>query len=102
MASSCRLALKSLTPKSFFSSCCHGSMLKSLLPLQSSRRYYAKSASSEAKAKETQLDDDDDVVVSSGISRPLSEILQQLNKKVPDSLVKVRVEDGFSSKYIPW
>lgn len=45
---------------------------------------------------------EDDVVPTSGISRPLSEILKQLNKKVPDSLVKLRVEDGFSIKYIPW
>lgn len=72
--------------------------------LQSSSRSYAKSASSyfEAKAKETHVDDDEGVAVSSGISKPLSEILQQLNKKVPDSLVKVRVEDGCTSKYIPW
>ncbi|KAH7519767.1 DNA repair RAD52-like protein 1, mitochondrial [Ziziphus jujuba] len=107
MASSCGLAMKSLATKSLSSSSCHGgSMLKSLVLLQSSSRSYAKSAtsdsSSEAKAKETQLDDDNDVAVGSGISRPLSEILRQLNKKVPDSLVKVRIEDGFSSKYIPW
>ncbi|KAK7263823.1 hypothetical protein RJT34_31420 [Clitoria ternatea] len=39
----------------------------------------------------------------SGICRPLSEILKEVNKKVPDSLVKTRLEkDGFSVRYIPW
>ncbi|OIT34968.1 PREDICTED: DNA repair RAD52-like protein 1, mitochondrial [Nicotiana attenuata] len=42
-------------------------------------------------------------VPTSGISRPLSEILKELNKKVPDSLIKFRHEpNGFSLKYIPW
>ncbi|TKY68039.1 hypothetical protein E2542_SST10936 [Spatholobus suberectus] len=42
-------------------------------------------------------------VPSSGICRPLSEILKELNKKVPDSLVKTRLEnDGFPIRYIPW
>ncbi|KAK6257796.1 hypothetical protein QUC31_001255 [Theobroma cacao] len=44
----------------------------------------------------------DDAIPTAGISRPLSEILKELNKKVPDSLVKLRIEDGFSIKYIPW
>ncbi|KAF3440943.1 hypothetical protein FNV43_RR19229 [Rhamnella rubrinervis] len=106
MASRCGLASKSLATKIFSSSSGCGSSMKSIIFSQRSSRSCAKSASSasfssEARAKETQPDDDD-VAVSSGISRPLSEILQQLNKKVPDSLVKVRVEDGFSSKYIPW
>ncbi|XP_020214844.1 DNA repair RAD52-like protein 1, mitochondrial [Cajanus cajan] len=41
---------------------------------------------------------------SSGICRPLSEILKELNKKVPDSLIKTRLEktDGFPIRYIPW
>lgn len=44
-----------------------------------------------------------DVPPSSGICRPLSEILKELNKKVPDSLVKTRLEkDGFPIRYIPW
>ncbi|PNX93000.1 cobalt ion binding protein [Trifolium pratense] len=44
----------------------------------------------------------DDVPIS-GICRPLSEILKELNKKVPDSLVKTRIEkDGFPIRYIPW
>ncbi|KAL3528170.1 hypothetical protein ACH5RR_012826 [Cinchona calisaya] len=42
-------------------------------------------------------------VPTSGISRPLSEILKELNKKVPDSLISARTEpNGFSVKYIPW
>ncbi|KAI4320126.1 hypothetical protein MLD38_033637 [Melastoma candidum] len=46
--------------------------------------------------------EDDDPVPTSGISRPLSHILKELNKKVPDSLVRTRLDDGFSVKYIPW
>ncbi|KAL5704465.1 hypothetical protein ACHQM5_022891 [Ranunculus cassubicifolius] len=41
-------------------------------------------------------------IPTSGISRPLKEILKELNKKVPDSVTKLRTEDGFTSKYIPW
>ncbi|XP_023763211.1 DNA repair RAD52-like protein 1, mitochondrial [Lactuca sativa] len=45
----------------------------------------------------------DDDFPTSGISRPISEILKELNKKVPDSLIRARVEaNGFSIKYIPW
>ena len=45
----------------------------------------------------------EDVAPSSGICRPLSEILKELNKKVPDTFVKTRVEsDGFAIRYIPW
>ncbi|KAF5946709.1 hypothetical protein HYC85_016937 [Camellia sinensis] len=48
-------------------------------------------------------EDLEDLVSTSGISRPLSEILKELNKKVPDSLIRVRTEsDGFPVKYIPW
>lgn len=45
---------------------------------------------------------EDEFAMSEGISRPLSEILKQLNKRVPDSLVRVRSEDGFNMKYVPW
>uniref|UniRef100_A0A1J3HIG1 DNA repair RAD52-like protein 1, mitochondrial n=1 Tax=Noccaea caerulescens TaxID=107243 RepID=A0A1J3HIG1_NOCCA len=41
-------------------------------------------------------------VPTSGISRPLAEILKELNKKVPDTVIKTRLEDGCSIKYIPW
>ncbi|KAF8716479.1 hypothetical protein HU200_026302 [Digitaria exilis] len=38
-----------------------------------------------------------------GISKPLAEVLKELGKRVPDSLVKTRIEDnGFAIKYIPW
>jgi hypothetical protein len=38
-----------------------------------------------------------------GISKPLAEVLRELGKRVPESLVKTRVEDdGFAIKYIPW
>ncbi|GAB4861171.1 hypothetical protein Ancab_036328 [Ancistrocladus abbreviatus] len=41
-------------------------------------------------------------VPTEGISLPLSEILKQLNKRIPDSLIRVRNEGGFPIKYIPW
>ncbi|KAJ4952562.1 hypothetical protein NE237_029394 [Protea cynaroides] len=47
---------------------------------------------------ETEVSD----VPTSGISRPLSEILRELNKRVPDSLIRVRMESGFNAKYVPW
>ncbi|KQK10861.1 DNA repair RAD52-like protein 1, mitochondrial [Brachypodium distachyon] len=38
-----------------------------------------------------------------GISKPLADVLRELGKRVPDSLVKTRLEDnGFALKYIPW
>ncbi|KAK9270228.1 hypothetical protein L1049_011908 [Liquidambar formosana] len=77
--------------------------------LQVSYRSYAKTTSSSSQervvvpeAEPGRLGDDDDVVPTSGISRPLSEILKELNKRVPDSLVRARMEDGFSIKYVPW
>lgn len=90
------------------------SALRSLWTAVGRRRSYAKVASSssyaaegrrEKKQVEAEAEEGVDVgefAVSSGISRPLSEILKQLNKKVPDSLVKTRSENGFTSKYIPW
>ncbi|TYH83443.1 hypothetical protein ES332_D02G132500v1 [Gossypium tomentosum] len=50
----------------------------------------------------TKSDDDDDAIPTAEISRPLADILKELNKKVPDSLVRLRTEDGFNIKYIPW
>ncbi|KAJ9535051.1 hypothetical protein OSB04_un001878, partial [Centaurea solstitialis] len=56
----------------------------------------------DGRAPSPPLPSDDDVPTS-GISRPLSEILKELNKKVPDSLIRARAEpNGFSIKYIPW
>jgi len=66
---------------------------------QWNRRYSKLSyrAASESEKME------EEEVPSSGISRPLSEILKELNKKVPDSVVKTRLEkDGFPIRYIPW
>ncbi|KAK4256386.1 hypothetical protein QN277_009260 [Acacia crassicarpa] len=76
---------------------------KSVLPLVFWRSY-SKSSSSTTYAAAANSDEDvADAVPTSGISRPLSEVLKELNKKVPDSLVKTRVEqDGFPIKYIPW
>ncbi|XP_068648870.1 DNA repair RAD52-like protein 1, mitochondrial [Aristolochia californica] len=41
-------------------------------------------------------------VRTSGINRSLSEVLKELSRKVPETLIKTRVEDGFSIKYVPW
>ncbi|XP_050215122.1 DNA repair RAD52-like protein 1, mitochondrial isoform X2 [Mercurialis annua] len=64
---------------------------------QLSQLVLSKHSSSSSPFGET-----DDIPTSSGISRPLAEILKQLNKKVPDSLVRQRIDDGFSTKYMPW
>ena len=45
---------------------------------------------------------DEEEVPTSGICRPLSEILRELNKKVPDSLIRTRVENGVATRHIPW
>lgn len=82
-----------------WSSLSSSSPLKALL--RSPYRSYAK-ASSEKVREERVVVAEDDAVPTSGISRPLSEILKELNKRVPDSLISVRVEDGFSVKYVPW
>lgn len=38
-----------------------------------------------------------------GISKSLADVLRELGKRVPEALVKTRVEDdGFAIKYIPW
>lgn len=67
------------------------------------RRFSSKpSYSSSAKTKQTNLGMDEDVPTA-GISRPLSDILKDLNKKVPESLLKARSEpSGFSLRYVPW
>ncbi|ONK56736.1 uncharacterized protein A4U43_C10F12220 [Asparagus officinalis] len=46
--------------------------------------------------------EEEEEIPTSGICKPLSEILKELSKKVPDSFIKVRNEDGFTSKYVPW
>ncbi|XP_051124385.1 DNA repair RAD52-like protein 1, mitochondrial [Andrographis paniculata] len=46
---------------------------------------------------------EDDAVPISGTSRPLSHILKELNKRVPETLLKHRPEPaGSSVKYMPW
>ncbi|KAL3675157.1 hypothetical protein R1sor_025105 [Riccia sorocarpa] len=39
---------------------------------------------------------------SSFITRPLAEILRDMNKRVPDKVLKVRMDEGVPLKYIPW
>ncbi|XP_042477409.1 DNA repair RAD52-like protein 1, mitochondrial [Macadamia integrifolia] len=73
-----------------------------------SSHFYSK-VSSSAKEKEKEervvvpeVEPEVSDVPTSGISRPLWEILRELNKRVPDTLVRVRMEDGFAAKYVPW
>ncbi|KAJ8759530.1 hypothetical protein K2173_007147 [Erythroxylum novogranatense] len=73
-----------------------------------SRTYSSRSSYSAAfggrdkDGEKNSHNDDDEVIPTSGLCRPLSEILKELNKKVPDSLIRQRVEDGFSVRYVPW
>ncbi|XP_072965127.1 DNA repair RAD52-like protein 1, mitochondrial [Typha angustifolia] len=85
-------------------------LLRSALPqntlasLTACRSYATKPSPSkprESQAVESEPSEDEEDPTS-GISRPLSDILKELGKKVPDSLVKTRVEGGFTMKYIPW
>lgn len=36
------------------------------------------------------------------VTRPLAEILRDLNKRVPDKVLKTRNDEGVMLKYIPW
>jgi len=36
------------------------------------------------------------------ITRPLAEILRDMNKRVPDKVLKTRSDEGVVLKYIPW
>ena len=83
------------------------SLLKSLLCRPPRSSYSTAKRSSNSSFKETHdvvAEAEEEVEAAScGISRPLSEILKELNKRVPDSLVKVlRSENDFSIKYVPW
>ncbi|XP_062158714.1 uncharacterized protein LOC133866188 [Alnus glutinosa] len=73
-----------------------------LLLLQTQSPYKSRYLSSSSISNQVVEAEDDVAIASSGISLPLSEILKELNKKVPDSLFKVHQEDGFSMTYIPW
>jgi hypothetical protein len=45
--------------------------------------------------------DSEVVALTENIGKPLAEVLKELGKRVPDSLVKTRIEDdGFTIKYI--
>eukprot|EP01018_Ginkgo_biloba_P023887 Gb_08811 [translate_table: standard] len=44
----------------------------------------------------------DNLPASSCITRPLVEILRDLNKRVPDKVIKLKQEGGVENKYIPW
>lgn len=68
----------------------------------SSKPSYSSSAKEHRQETNLGGDDDDAAVPTAGISRPLSEVLKDLNKKVPESLIKSRVEEDFSIRYIPW
>ncbi|KAJ8629497.1 hypothetical protein MRB53_022820 [Persea americana] len=65
-------------------------------------RSYSTKVSARGKIPEAVIEEDESEIPTSGICRPLSEILKELNRKVPDSFIKVRSEDGFSIKYVPW
>ncbi|KAF2310852.1 hypothetical protein GH714_017633 [Hevea brasiliensis] len=71
-----------------------------LLKLSYSSNPYSSFSSFGETERPTETESND--VLTSGISRPLSEVLKELNKRVPDSVVRERREDGFSVKYIPW
>uniref|UniRef100_A0A2P2IQJ5 Uncharacterized protein LOC105111291 n=1 Tax=Rhizophora mucronata TaxID=61149 RepID=A0A2P2IQJ5_RHIMU len=81
---------------------------KSLSLFQSSASPYTRSYSSRSsttfqeREKVGEDKEEEDVIPTSGLGRPLSEIIKELNKKVPDSLVRQRVEDGFTARYVPW
>eukprot|EP00249_Psilotum_nudum_P012518 c23828_g1_i1 orf=192-779(-) len=44
----------------------------------------------------------ENIPLSSCITRPLAEILRDLNKRVPDKVLKTEIEDGVARKFIPW
>ncbi|KAL1555734.1 DNA repair RAD52-like protein 1, mitochondrial isoform X1 [Salvia divinorum] len=69
----------------------------------SSKPHYSSSSKSQRQDSNFGTDADADAVPTAGISKPLSEILKDLNKKVPESLLKSRTEpSGFSIRYVPW
>ncbi|KAI3982806.1 hypothetical protein MKX01_010289 [Papaver californicum] len=97
--------MKSLLKTSSLSSL--SSSLRSVISISS--RSYTKVSAKEKYQKESKKEEivpvfESDVsdTLSSGISKPLSEILKELSKRVPDSLIKTRSEKGFTMKYIPW
>ena len=82
-----------------------------LAPTPRLARPFAAKARASRRPQEPELPSEDDndfaggevAAPTEGIGRPLAEVLKELRKRVPDSLVKTRVEDnGFAIKYIPW
>lgn len=70
---------------------------------KSRREDFSGSVNDAADHNQAEEYGDSEDVPTSGICRPLSDILKELNKKVPDSLISLRTEaNGFSIKYIPW
>ncbi|KAL8485744.1 hypothetical protein ACS0TY_027871 [Phlomoides rotata] len=64
---------------------------------------YSSSSCNKLQREETDFGTQDDAVPTSGLGRPLSDVLKDLSKKVPEPLIRVLKEtDGFSAKYIPW
>ncbi|XP_058097543.1 DNA repair RAD52-like protein 1, mitochondrial isoform X1 [Magnolia sinica] len=91
--------------KPFFKSSSSLSALSSRVCYSISRSYARSSVSKEKEVEKENFSEsasEASEIPTSGISRPLSEILKELNRKVPDAFIKVRVEDGFSMKYVPW
>lgn len=64
-------------------------------PAWATRRLQHSDAPGEADSEASEIP-------SSTISRPLADILRELNRRVPDRLVKIRVEEGFTNRYVPW
>ncbi|GFQ05789.1 hypothetical protein PHJA_002723000 [Phtheirospermum japonicum] len=70
----------------------------------SAKPYYSArySTSSYGPKLHREIGVEDEEVPSSGISRPLSHILKDLSKKVPQSLIRLHAESSPPAKYIPW
>ncbi|KAI3831211.1 hypothetical protein MKX03_033997 [Papaver bracteatum] len=97
--------MKSLLKTSSSSSL--SSSLRSVIYIPS--RSYARVSAKEKFQKESEKEEivpvfESDVsdTPASGISKPLSEILKELSKRIPDALIKTRSEKGFTMRYIPW
>lgn len=70
---------------------------------KSSKKFVEDDADAAAVGAYGKQSGEDVAVSTSGICRPLSEILKELNKKVPDSLISARAEpNGSSVRFIPW
>ncbi|KAJ3707749.1 hypothetical protein LUZ61_011454 [Rhynchospora tenuis] len=79
-------------------------LLSSLARSRSVAPRYAVSLSYSTKPtlQEREEEREKEEVPTEGISRPLAEVLKELNKRIPDSLVRTYVEDGCALRYVPW